>query len=392
MKRSLGLAGIVLCMAFAEAGAQDQAAPHVLRIVKGKSAVVTFPERIKTMSLADQNVIDVVSITPTDAVVIGKAEGTTSLYIWGESGRYESYEAKVDRAVTSQQVVLEVQMAELNRTKFTDIGFDFLLNSTDNTIIAKGEKAIGSYSGEVTTPDPLMRNIFAQEGVTGIIKWVGPNGTAALAIRALEEKGILKLLATPRLVCLSDEEASFLVGGEIPIPIPGQAMAGGLMNVTIEWKEYGVKLLFTPTIVDSNLVRLNIAPEVSSLDYSNTVSFAGWDIPAIRTRRASGTVELNSSQSVVLGGLTATETHMIDRRVPILGHIPLLGIFFTKKQETTQENELLIVVTPRIITSVADELIPPLPGTVPEKDGNGKEGATGENPSSEESGTGAKQP
>ena len=367
MKRSLSQAGLIALLALSNVGAQNQPAPQVLRIVKGKSSVVTFPERIKTMSIADQEIIDVVSITPTDAVVIGKAEGTTSLYIWGESGRYQSYEAKVDRAVKSQQVVLDVQMAEFNRTKFSDIGFDLLMRDTDDRHIAPGDKSIGSYAGEVTVPDPLVRNIFAQEGVTGIVKWIDNKQTIQLAIRALQEKGIIRLLANPRLVCLSGEEASFLVGGEIPVPVPTQASAGGGMSVAIQWKEFGVKLNFTPVIVDSNLVRLKIAPEVSSLDYSNTVSFAGWDSPAIRTRRAAGTVELNSMQSVVLGGLTASETLSIERRVPILGHIPILGILFTKKQKTTSENELVIIVTPRIIETVANETIPPLPGSSEEK-------------------------
>lgn len=365
--RSLGLAVLIALPALSSIVAQDQHAPQVLRIVKGKSAVVTFPERIKTMSIADQNVIDVVSITPTDAVVIGKAEGTTSLYIWGESGRYQAYETKVDRAVKSQQVVLEVQMAEFNRTKFSDVGFDLLLRDTDDRHVATGDKSLGSYVGEVTVPDPLVRNIFAQEEVTGIVKWIGNKQTAQMAIRALEENGVIRLLANPRLVCLSNEEASFLVGGEIPVPVPTQASAGGGMSVAIEWKEFGVKLKFTPVIVDSNLVRLKITPEVSSLDYSNTVSFAGWDIPAIRTRRASGTVELNSLQSVVLGGLTANETLSIERKVPILGHIPILGVLFTKKQKTSSENELLIIVTPRIIETLANEVIPPLPGSEEEK-------------------------
>ena len=367
MKRSLGAAGLTVILMLSSVGAQTQTAPTVLRIVKGKSSVVTFPERIKTMSIADQNVIDVVSITPTDAVVIGKAEGTTSLYIWGESGRYQAYETKVDRAVRSQQVVLDVQMAEFNRTKFNDIGFDFIMRDLDPDHIASGEKALGSYSGEVTTPDPLVRNIFAQEEVTGVVKWIGNQQTIQVAIRALQENGIIRLLANPRLVCLSDEEASFLVGGEIPVPVPTTATVGGGMSVAIQWKEYGVKLAFTPAIVDTNLIRLKIAPEVSSLDYSNTVSFAGWDIPAIRTRRAAGTVELNSMQSVVLGGLKANETLSIERKVPILGHIPLLGVFFTKKQKTSSENELLIIVTPRIIETVANEVIPPLPGTTEEK-------------------------
>jgi len=367
MKRSLSQAGLIALLALSNVGAQNQPAPQVLRIVKGKSSVVTFPERIKTMSIADQEIIDVVSITPTDAVVIGKAEGTTSLYIWGESGRYQSYEAKVDRAVKSQQVVLDVQMAEFNRTKFSDIGFDLFMRDTDDRHIAPGDKSIGSYAGEVTVPDPLDSNIIAQAGVTGIIKWIGSKQTAQLAIRALQEKGVIRLLANPRLVCLSGEEASFLVGGEIPVPVPTQASAGGSMSVAIQWKEFGVKLNFTPFIVDSNLVRLKIAPEVSSLDYSNTVSFAGWDIPAIRTRRAAGTVELNSMQSVVLGGLTASETLSIERKVPILGHIPILGALFTKKQKTSSENELVIIVTPRIIETVANETIPPLPGSSEEK-------------------------
>ena len=362
MKGNLKLAVLVTLLAISNAGAQNQPVPKVIRIVKGKSLVVTFPEKIKTVSIADDKIIDVVAITQTDAVVIGKAEGLTSLYIWGESGRYQAYDAKVDRAVKSQQVVLEVQMAEFNRTKFSDVGFDLLIRDTDDRHIIRGEKAIGSYAGEVSVADPLVRNIFAQEEMTGIVKWIANNQTVQMAVRALQENGVIRLLASPRLVSLSDEEASFLVGGEIPVPVPTASSAGGVSNVAIQWKEFGVKLKFTPTIVDTNLIRLKIAPEVSSLDYSNTVSFAGWDIPAIRTRRVSGTVELNSLQSVVLGGLTATESLSIERKVPVLGHIPIIGALFTKKQKTSSENELLIIVTPRIIETLANEIIPPLPG------------------------------
>lgn len=367
MKRNLSVAGLLVLISLSNVGAQDQPVPQVLRVVKGKSCVVTYPERIKTISIADKDIIDVVSITPTDAVVIGKAEGTTSLYIWGESGHYQAYETRVDRAVKSQQVVLNVQMAEFNRTKFSESGVDFLLRDNDSRHIANGEKSVGSFTGGVTVPDPLVQNIFAQDGVTGIVKWIGDKQSVQLAIRALEEKGIIRLLANPRLVCLSNEEASFLVGGEIPVPVPTQATAGGGTSVAVEWKEYGVKLTFKPIIVDSNLVRLKIEPEVSSLDASNAVSFAGWDIPAIRTRRASATVELNSLQSVALGGLTANETVSDEQKVPILGHIPILGALFTKKSKTSSENELLIIVTPRIIESVANEVIPPLPGSSQEK-------------------------
>jgi pilus assembly protein CpaC len=345
--------------------AQSQT-PQVLRVVKGKSIVVTFPERIKTISIANEAIIDVATITPTDAVVIGKDEGITSLYIWGESGKYLAYEMKVDRSVTSQQIVLEVQMAEVNTSRMTDFGVDWLLRDTDDRNIAQGEKILGSYSGQVTVPDPQSQNLYAQEGISGVIKWVGDKHTAQMMIRALEEKGNLKMLANPRLVCLSNEEASFLVGGEIPVPIAQQSSAGGGSAITIEWKEFGVKLRFTPTIVDTNLIRLKIAPEVSSLDYSNSVSFGGWTIPAIRTRKAGGTVELNSTQAIVLGGLHASETQETISRIPILGHIPVLEFFFSKKHKVTSDNELLIIVSPRIIESAAQEVVPPLPGVAPD--------------------------
>lgn len=338
--------------------------PQVVRVVKGKSVVLTFPERIKTISIADEDIIDVVAITPIDAVVIGKDEGLTSLYIWGESGRYQAYDLKVDRSEVSQQVVLEVQIAEVNTTEMKDFGIDWLLRDTDDDHIFQGDKALASYAGEITIPDPNTQTLFAQEGVTGVIKWVGDQHTAQFMVRAMEENGSLKMLANPRLVCLSNEEASFLVGGEIPVPIAQQATAGGSSAITIEWKEYGVKLKFTPIIVDTNLIRLKISPEVSSLDYSNTVTYAGGTIPGIRTRKADGTVELNSEQAVVLGGLRASETQETVRRIPILGQIPVLEFFFSKKQKKTVDNELLIIVSPRIITSVAEEIIPPLPGMV----------------------------
>ena len=338
--------------------------PQVIRVIKGKSIVLSFPERIKTISIANEAIIDVATITPTDAVVIGKDEGVTSLYIWGESGRYQSYDLKVDRSKTSQQVVLEVQIAEVNTSKMTDYGVDWLLRDTDDDHIIQGEKAIGSYAGEVTSPDPNTQNLIATTGISGAIKWIGDQHTAQFMVRALQENGNLRMLANPRLVCLSNEEASFLVGGEIPVPIAQQAASGGATAITIEWKEYGVKLRFTPTIVDTNLIRLKTALEVSSLDKSNTVSYAGWTIPGIRTRKADGTVELNSTQAIVLGGLRASETQETVSRIPVLGHIPVLEFFFSKKQKTTVDNELLIIVSPRIIESTTREIIPPLPGVV----------------------------
>jgi len=359
----LSVLSLAVLLAAGPLCAQSQT-PQVIRVVKGKSVVLSFPERIKTISIANEAVIDVATITPTDAVVIGKDEGVTSLYIWGESGRYQSYDLKVDRSKTSQQVVLQVQIAEVNTSKMTDYGVDWLLQDADDRHIIEGDKTVASYAGQLTVPDPSTENLIATTGISGAIKWVGDKQTAQLMVRALQEKGNLRMLANPRLVCLSNEEASFLVGGEIPVPIAQQAATSGATAITIEWKEYGVKLRFTPTIVDTNLIRLKTALEVSSLDVSTSVSFAGGTIPGIRTRKADGTVELNSTQAIVLGGLRATETQETVSRIPVLGHIPVLEFFFSKKQKTTVDNELLIIVSPRIIESTIQEVIPPLPGVV----------------------------
>jgi pilus assembly protein CpaC len=309
----------------------------------------------------------VVSVTPTDLVIIGKEVGVTSLVVWGESKKYTMYDVKVERNISGQQVVLEVQVGEVNKSALTAFGLDFLMVDNDPGHIRKGTKILGTYAGQVTTPDPESQELFAQDGITGVIKWLGDKQQFSTIIKALEQKGDLKLLANPQLIGLSGEKASFLVGGEIPVPVAQTVTAGGAPSVTIEWKEYGVKLNFVPTVVDTNLINLKISPEFSSLDWANAVTFGGWTIPAIRSRKADAVVELNSEQSVVLGGLTSTEEIKTVKRIPILGHIPLLNLLFSRKETTKSETELLIIVSPRIIYSVAEEIIPPLPWEKEEK-------------------------
>lgn len=336
--------------------AQEQ----LLRVVKGMSIVVSYKEKTKTISIADQDIADVASVTATDVVVIGKKEGSTALIIWGESGRHTSYTVEVDRNTSGQQVVLEVQVAEVNKNDLSDYGFDAIWGSNRSDIIGTGEKTVGSFVGQSATPTGPDKILNSSTATTGIVKFLGLRDSISAAVHALQTRGKIKLLANPRLVSMSDKEASFLVGGEIPVPV-AQAISGGTPTITIVWKEYGVKLNFIPSIVDTNLVNLKIIPEVSSLDPSNGIQLSGFTIPAIRTRRAEATVEINSRQSLVLGGLNSTESNEVISRVPILGQIPILSFFFSHKSTVKSENELLIIVSPRIITSVAQEIIPPLP-------------------------------
>ncbi len=390
--RTARLATALAILSFLAFGVSSlHAQEQLLRVVKGKSMVLKYHEKIKTVSLANKDVADVVSITPVELVIIGKEVGITSLIVWGESETHTGYDIKVERNISGQQVVLDVQVAEVNKSALSEYGFDFLIIDKEGGQIKEGTQTLGSYAGGVTVPDPVSAQILASEGTTGILKWIGRKDDVYTAIRALQKKGDLRLLANPRLLCLSGETASFLVGGEIPVPIAQSITTTGTPSITIQWKEYGVKLKFIPTVVDTNLINLRITPEVSSLDWANSVAFGGYDIPALRTRKADAVIELNSEQSVVLGGLLSEETFKTVSRVPILGSIPILKFFFSRTETTTSETELLIVVSPRIITAIADETIPPLPGEVPESvsPAQGSLGDAGAPVQSETSGTAA---
>ena len=351
---------LLLLVILAVSSSQVFAEAELIRVTKGKSIVLSYPEKIKAVSIADEEVADVVSITSTELVVIGKTEGVTSLFVWGESGQFAEYDVEVDRNAGGQQVILEVQVAEVHRTAMSEYGVDFLLIDSDDRHIANGTKALGLYGGDVTAPDPLTQEMYAPEEASAAIRWMGDSQTMATVIKAMQEDGTIELLASPRLLCMSGEKASFLVGGEIPIAVP-QTSTSGFSSITIEWKEYGIKLEFTPTVIDTDLINLEIYQEVSRLDWTNRITFSGWDIPALQTRKAEATIELNSGQSIVLSGLKAAETTETITRIPILGHIPLLGYFFSHRVKSKAETELMIVISPRVIGSMGTETIPPLP-------------------------------
>jgi pilus assembly protein CpaC len=328
-----------------------------LRVIQGQSIVVKYPEKIETVSLASDSVADVTSITSDELIVIGKIPGVTSLVVWGASLNHTQYLIKVDRSFSGRQVLLEVEVGEIKKSKLDQLGLDVTWSGNNPDFIGRGTKAIGSFGGETGPPSiPLG----LQQGMSGYFKFVGTHDEISAAIHALEQRGDIKLLAKPKLLCLSGENASFLSGGEIPVPV-AQGTSGGGVQVSIQWKEYGVRLNFVPTVIDSDLINLRIKPEVSSLDYSNGVVISGFAVPALITRRAEASVELNSGQTMLLGGLVSTEQVKTVKRVPILGHIPLIGALFTRRDTSAQENELVIIVSPRIVGRASEEAVPPVP-------------------------------
>ena len=342
-------------------------------VTEGHSRVLRHPEKIKTVSVANNEIADVVAITADELVIIGKKAGNTTLIVFGETTPYVMHNIIVDRNFSGQQIMLEVQIGEVNRNTLKELGFDFAWVNNDDDFITPGEKTVGSFGGQTQVPKvPVLPNT----GVAGYFKFVGDYNQISAAVRALEGRGDYKLLASPKLLCLSGNEASFLAGGEIPVPV-SVTNTGGTTQLALEWKEYGVRLKFTPTIVDSTLINLRVSPEVSSLDYNNAVVLSGFSIPAMLTRRADATVELFSGQGLLLGGLVLSERVKDVQRIPILGHIPILGALFSRQKSSTRENELLILVSPRLYSS-GREQVPALPwdGTDGQPDTTGsKEGS-----------------
>ncbi len=239
------------------------------------------------------------------------------------------------------QVVLEARIVEIKRNRLRELGVQ-----TDIIGTAGSETAFRLLTGA-----PLG-NAFGN-GIT--VNDTGLGKAIALNLQALERTGAAQVLAEPNIVAMSGEEASFLVGGEFPVPI---AQTGGLSGaLTIEWKEFGVGLLFTPTVLANDRINLRLTTEVSDIDFTSGTSVLGTTVPGLRTRRASTTIELGDGNSFAIAGLLQNEMSTAIRQFPGLGNIPLLGALFRSSDFQREETELVIVMTPRLVKSVQRQQI-----------------------------------
>jgi len=230
---------------------------------------------------------------------------------------------------SSQEVVLEVRVMEATRSALQDMGFSGTLTS--------GKTTLSYGTGLIGTQPPA--------GVLSFSTHAGDKGVD-LVLQALEEKGVIRTLARPTLVAVSGGKASFLAGGEFPYPVPT-----GLNQITIEFRSYGVKLNFEPIVQDNGLIRLAVAPEVSQLDQSNAIKINGVQVPALITRRADTTVEIKDGDSLGIGGLFMHSYVNDVRQFPLLGDIPILGALFRSARWKRDETELVIIVTPHVVTA-----------------------------------------
>ena len=385
-----------------------------LEVALNKSQILTADRAIDRAIIGNEEIADILPVSERSIYVLGRAMGTTSLTLYDASNRViavmdisvgpdlealrrqfadilpgEEIDARTtngklmltglvsDPGVASraqriatayageeiinmlsigspQQVMLEVRFAEVNRTVGERLGVSGFAGSFDGDFgaaIGNGAAvAPGGDQGAELQIDPILDNF----GVFSALFELG-NVNIDAFLNVLESEGLSKTLAEPTLVALSGEKASFLAGGEFPIPVAqggGAGVAGGAQAITVEFKPFGISLGFTPTVLGDRLINLVVEPEVSSIDPSASVTVNGLNVPGLQTRRASTTVELRDGESFVLAGLLRTEYQTTVQQLPILGSIPIIGSLFRSTDFQKGETELLIVVTPRLVRPI----------------------------------------
>jgi len=403
----------------AVASAQVQDATQeaeLIAIAYGSSAVVSVPGGLRRVSIASPDIADAVVVSETEVVVNGKAAGATSLLIWGNTGGLKLYTVRVSadsetlqaeyrrlfpgedirvssvgnsvvltgevtNAVTRRQAValagtlgedvqvldhlgvpdqgqilLKVRFAEVSRSAMDAFGGNILhINPLD----PRGDDEAGLNTGGST---PFTRDFRDGDGpeqtFSDAVNFYVFNNQFNIAafIRALRGQGMFRSLAEPNLLALPGEEATFLAGGEFPFPVVQGS--GANTAISVIFKEFGIRLAFTPEITNSGAIRLDVEPEVSALDFANGLQISGFRIPSLTSRKAHTVVELEPGQTFAIAGLLDNSLVENVNKVPLLGDIPLLGNLFKSKDMQQSRTELLVLVTPVLVrpSNVAPEV------------------------------------
>jgi len=423
--RSLVFAALLVCPASCVAQQALVPAAEPLHIIVGKSVVITLESRLKRILLSNPAVIDALVTNPMQLVVEAKAPGTSSLILWDELGASRMMDVTVDLDVSSlraalertypdravsveadggrlilkgrvpsqraeddlvkmagiyskdvvdslnqpvihqRQILLEVKIAEVDRTKLEQLGFNFLSTGAGNTLGTLSTQQFGPITGSggssVQVP-PTSGSTSGGSGSTSTssstfslsdllnIFIFRPDLNFGMVIKALQQNQVLQILAEPNLLALSGSKASFLAGGEFPFPVVQGGQSIGV--VTIQFQPFGVKLDFVGTVADDDTVHLKVAPEVSSLDFTNAVTISGFTVPAIATRRAETEIELRNGQSFAIGGLLNDQTTALLGKIPGIGNVPILGKLFQSRSIQKSKSELVVLVTPHIVDPV----------------------------------------
>jgi pilus assembly protein CpaC len=321
-----------------------------LTVHAGQSEILDFTKPIKRIAISNPEIADATVISPVQILVDGKTSGVTTLIVWSESGPYRKYRLSVCDDAGLRQIMLHVRFLEVNKSALREFGSDLLVKSMK---IGSDRVDAGTYGGNVNAPsDPL-----ALSNTVDFFFSI-PNRNISAIFKALQDNNMLSVLAAPNLSAVSGTEANFLAGGEFPIPIVSGTM--GTQTLTIQFKEYGVKLKFLPTVLDTAVVRIKVMAEVSHLDFENGIVLSGFRIPSLVTRKAETTVELEEGKVLIVGGLLSNESSEVISKIPVLGSIPILGKLFSSQRYQNKESELLVTLSPEIIQAVSKEDVPEL--------------------------------
>lgn len=393
--------------------------PSELSLVVGNQQVYVHAKAVKRIAVGNPDVANIAMLTSHNIMITGKQAGATEISIWeseqaaapakqikvtvsistavekqrlqfsksikllpagnqvaitGDADSLEEHalarqavdkkaEAPMDATASSfdNQVQIDIKVVEVSRQNMMRAGF-FLGKNSRNSTFALGSP--GNLSG-VQTGD----NGFTLNSASGFLpntsafNFVAGNASRGLlgTLSILEANGFAYTLAEPSLTAFSGQSASFLAGGEFPVPI--RAGAGGDSTVTIRYKEYGVRLMLTPTVLDGNRIFLKVSPEVSEIDFSNAVQSGGVAVPGLRVRRTDTSVALGNGESFVLSGLVSRNTLQNVDKLPGLGNLPIIGAFFRSTRFEREDKELLMIVTPHLVRPIAkDAAMPALPG------------------------------
>jgi pilus assembly protein CpaC len=314
-----------------------------------------------------------IEVTPSRSAIVLSGHVSTEDVSKRAGMIAEAYSKNVVNVLTfgpvgAQEVLLEVKFAEVDRSAVTQLGVNLFSTGAANTI---GTATTGQYGGLTVTTNSTSTSTTGSTTTTSntatkpVINLTNPLNlflfrsdiNLGAVVQALQQKNLLQILAEPNLIAVNGKEASFLAGGEFPFPIvqPGQ----GFTAVTISFKEFGVRLRFTPVIMPNGNIHLRVVPEVSNLDFTNGLTISGFTVPALSTRRADTEFELQDGQSFVIAGLMDNRVTNIVNKVPGLGDIPVLGNFFKSKNAQRSKTELMVLCTVRRISPSAQPAPPP---------------------------------
>ena len=336
--------------------------PTVIQVSMGYQKLVSHPNTISQVAVGNPEVVDVQVTGARQLMLSGKIPGSTNLTVWSRGASapeiYRVLVADSSNTGYDSQVQTNIRIVEISRTTLKQFGLNFGRNTDSITYAVsppgtlsgveggQGGFTLNSDSGFLPIADAF--NIVLGRSKSGFL------GT----LSALEGKGLAHTLAEPSLVAMSGQSASFLAGGEFPIPVQQDNN-----STTIEYKEYGVRLTLSPTVLGPERIVVKVAPEVSELDFSSAVESGGVSVPGLTVRRSDTTVELGDGESFVISGLISSGMTSSVDKFPGLGDIPILGAFFKSTRFERLDKELIMVVTPHIVRPMAKgAVMPPLPG------------------------------